>query len=451
MRLWSFAFGLLAPRRHVAVVVLFAACVWGTAALAQSGARANIVMPPGASAAKPAPQAAPVQPDAIAGTVDADRESGGADAEADVDTDDAADDDAEAESHDVSAAGGAAIVYTNQWSDAELARRFVEELPSLGTISVGFADEGRLINAAKMPSGEAWEVISPQDAYGTQEAIDGIVAAANEVKHAFPSSAPLRVNHISKKDGGYLRPHKSHQSGRDVDLGFYYKDDASPVGMGRNRASRIDAARNWLLVKALAAHSDVQLILTDRAIIRVLREYALASGEDATFVDSLVSGRSDSLVRHARRHRDHFHVRFYAPRSQEVGRRIQPILAQRPDENIVMYRVRRGDTLGHIALRFGSSVSMIQKANAMRGSFLRVARTLAVPLRGPCTHCPQPPPVVVPPRRLPPTSAVGAVASSERRVASAPKGPVEPERPIPWRAACGFSALDVHRYERCLP
>jgi LysM repeat protein len=64
--------------------------------------------------------------------------------------------------------------------------------------------------------------------------------------------------------------------------------------------------------------------------------------------------------------------------------------------------VRRGDTLGHIARRWGSGVKAIQRANGMRGTFLRVGRTLVVPLRGPCTRCPLPPEVAVPPRRLPP-------------------------------------------------
>jgi hypothetical protein len=53
---------------------------------------------------------------------------------------------------------------------------------------------------------------------------------------------------------------------------------------------------------------------------------------------------------------------------------------------------------------------MIQKANRMRGSFLRLGQQLRVPLRGACTRCPLAPAVVVPPRRVPalPVSAVAA-------------------------------------------
>src|SRR6185436_14624558 len=52
--------------------------------------------------------------------------------------------------------GGPDVRYTRDLSDAELQRRWQEDLASLGTISVGFADEGRMINAAQMPDDPAW-------------------------------------------------------------------------------------------------------------------------------------------------------------------------------------------------------------------------------------------------------------------------------------------------------
>jgi LysM repeat protein len=77
-------------------------------------------------------------------------------------------------------------------------------------------------------------------------------------------------------------------------------------------------------------------------------------------------------------------------------------LAQRPDQNLAMHRVRSGDTLGAIARKYGSSIDALRKANRLRNSFLRISQMLKVPLRGPCTKCPVPPPVIVPPRRTPP-------------------------------------------------
>jgi hypothetical protein len=47
-------------------------------------------------------------------------------------------------------------------------------------------------------------------------------------------------------------------------------------------------------------------------------------------------------------------------------------------------------------------VKLIQKANGLTSTNLKVGRTLNIPLRGPCTNCPLPPPLVIPPRLVPP-------------------------------------------------
>ncbi|HLL84926.1 MAG TPA: penicillin-insensitive murein endopeptidase, partial [Longimicrobium sp.] len=273
----------------------------------------------------------------------------------------------------------------------------------LGSISIGFVDEGRIVNAEKFPAGDGWVVVTPEKTWATRETIDYVIAAIRQVKEWLPDAPPLRVNQISGREGGYLRPHKSHQNGRDVDLGFYYP--TAETVWARERERYIDPARNWALIKALAMRADVQFILVDKRIQKVIYEHALEAGEDKAWLDSLFHAGRASLVQHARRHRDHFHVRFFNPKAQELGRRVAPLLAQRPEQNLLMHRVKKGDTLGAIALKYGSSVAAIQKANRMKGSFLRLAQVLKVPLRGPCTQCPIPPVVLVPNRRLPPVQA----------------------------------------------
>src|SRR5205085_2461144 len=110
-------------------------------------------------------------------------------------------------------------------------------------------------------------------------------------------------------------------------------------------------------------------------IQKVLYAYALSLGEDRAWLDSLFHGPT-ALVKHARRHRDHMHVRFFAPQSQELGRRIQPLLARRPDQNLVWHRVKGGQTLGHIAMRYDTSVTAIMKANHMHRTFLHIGQQL---------------------------------------------------------------------------
>lgn len=308
--------------------------------------------------------------------------------------------------------GDGGLLYSADVSDEELARRFVEDPASLGSISVGIAEAGRVINAVQLPPGSAsWSVVDERNAWGTQETIDALKVAADEVHDAFPD-AVLRVNHLSRPSGGWLRPHQSHQSGRDADLGFYYRQGAAVTA--RTREQAIDPARNWALLRSLIVNADVQFVLVDKRIQKVLYEHALAVGEKKAWLDQLFGGR-DPLVKHARRHRDHFHVRFYAPRSQELGRRIQPVLAARADENLLIHRVVKGDSVGRLANRYNSTVKAIVSANGLKSVHaLRVGRTLNIPVRGPCTQCPQPPALRVPPRLLPPEPDPSAAVETRR-------------------------------------
>jgi murein endopeptidase/LysM repeat protein len=314
-------------------------------------------------------------------------------------------------------------LYTAELSDEQLTEMWKKDPGSLGSISVGFVESGRMVNAVRVPQGgEDWLVVSPELAWGTQETVDYITRAIREVRAQYPKAPPLRVNQLSSREGGHLRPHKSHQNGRDVDLGFYYPT-AEPIRV-RERERYIDLELNWALIKALAMHTDVQMILVDKRVQKVLYDHALRKGENKEWLDSLFNAGAKSLVKHAKRHRDHFHVRFFNPRAQELGRRIAPLLALQPDKNLMTHRVRSGDTLGGIALRYGSSIQGIKKANRMRSVFLRIGQVLAVPLRGPCTRCPIPPPVVVPPRRLPPElEQAPAVVAEQAPAAPEPQAP----------------------------
>lgn len=46
---------------------------------------------------------------------------------------------------------------------------------------------------------------------------------------------------------------------------------------------------------------------------------------------------------------------------------------------VVRHTVKRGDTLSSIAKRYKSTVAKIQKANALKGSVIRVGQTLKIP------------------------------------------------------------------------
>ncbi|WP_426750490.1 penicillin-insensitive murein endopeptidase [Myxococcus sp. Y35] len=321
-------------------------------------------------------------------------------------------DDGEKETPDAAASGAVpdGPLYTADISDEELARRWKDEIASLGSMAVGFAHSGRLVNGKQFPQGDDWIVVTPAGAWATEETVNYLAEAIRDVRARFPNAPPLRVNGMSHKEGGYMRPHKSHQNGRDVDVGFYYPT-VDPIRT-RAREHVIDVGLNWALIRSLLIKTDVQLILVDRRVRKVIYDYAVRAGEDKAWLDSIFNDGPTGIVRHARGHRDHFHIRFHNPRAQELGRRVQPFLALQPEHNVTTHRIRPGDTLGGIALKYGSTIALIKKANRMRSNFLRAGNRLSVPLRGPCTHCPVPPPFVLPPRRLPPDAVAPALVAS---------------------------------------
>jgi len=311
------------------------------------------------------------------------------------------DDDGEAESHDVPPGPvEPGHRYTADISDATLEREWKDHPQALGSISVGFTDSGRLINGEQMPADPMWIVDTPSKCWGTHETVQDIETAVRAVRAQYPDAPQLNITQIGAKDGGWLLPHKSHQSGRDADIAFYYP--TSQVIHVRAREHVIDVKLTWALLKAFVTRTDVQLILLDRHVQKVLYDYALAHGEDRAWLDSLFHAGYKSLVKHARHHRTHMHVRFYNPRAQELGVRVAPLLAEQPEYNVAIHRVRSGENLGRIAIDYGSSVRAIRKANHLKSNFIRAGWRLHVPVHGLCTHCPVPAPVVVPPRHLPP-------------------------------------------------
>lgn len=357
---------------------------------------------------------------------------------------DEAEDDEEAEQPGTASATDE-IRYTKDLSDAELERRWRESPESLGSISVGLTNRGRLVHGVQFPRGDQWIVVEPAKAFGTQETIDFLAAAIAEVNTRFPGTHPMRVNHLSRKDGGYIRPHKTHQSGRDIDVGFY---SARGEAMPGTRLESMDLDRNWAFVRALVMHTDIEAVLINKKGAKKMHDFARSIGEDPAWLDAIFNAGQASIVKGVRRHRDHFHLRFYSPRAQELGRRIQPLLGKGKDENnFTVHQIRRGDTLGSLARKHQSTVAAIKKENGLKSSALRVGRAINIPIKGPCVNCPVPPPLVVPPRRLPPSTPMLMAGRAQEKYLP----PLHDENPVLERLSRQNSAFLPTIRALCIP
>jgi LysM repeat protein/murein endopeptidase len=316
-------------------------------------------------------------------------------------------------------------------SDTELQDRVSTDPRSLGPLSIGGVGRGKLFNAVEMPRGERWQFGSNAKVWTTTETIASIESGIDAVHELFPDTVPLQIGDFSAEEGGRLKRHQSHQSGRDVDVGFYFKGaQAGHFFIGNEK--NMDLPRTWTLLRAWLVRTDVDVVFLDRRIQKILYRYALGIGEDKGWLDHVFQypGGRGAMVQHIAGHRNHFHVRFYNPVAQELGRRAYPLLINAalmdPPVFTVRHRVRAGQSMGSIAARYGTSVQAIMKANGLRSTQLRAGRSYKIPVRGTVNPAEA---VVIPPRLLPPftpaalnaiewpTSAAAATASSSSSAA----------------------------------
>ncbi|MSP26845.1 MAG: hypothetical protein EXR75_17230 [Myxococcales bacterium] len=295
---------------------------------------------------------------------------------------------------------------TEPRSTLEMAHSLTTDPASLGALSLGRPNHGALVNAAQMASSDDWEVVSPSTAWATAETIRYLERAITHTAKLHPGAHRLHIGDMSREHGGPIRPHRSHQSGRDVDLGYYYLPGSE--GWYQLASERtLDRSRSWALVRAFVTETDVELILIDQRVQRMLYDEALASGEDMAWLDSIFGFRKkhpEPLIRHAYGHRTHLHVRFYNPRAQSLGSQASEALAIRglvPATKAVGSLARKNGTRNKPAP--GSREDLLARLRAAMPKNV-VTRVSAA---------------VVPPRRLPPAYP-GAIAAARATLQQAP-------------------------------
>jgi penicillin-insensitive murein endopeptidase len=206
------------------------------------------------------------------------------------------------------------------------------------SISVGKPSHGYLVDGARLPdlgdgfvTRAVWR--ARNNRFGTDETIDLVTGVARRM-HRQIHDVRLVVADLSGNGGGERAAfHRSHQSGRDVDLLYYMRDavgqafepDAMHVFNGWARAVdgtglSIDVPRTWLLVKELvtAPEAPVQWIFMYEPIANRLIDYAKQTGEPEAVI--IRARRTLRQPGDSARHDDHLHVRVYcSPADRAYG------------------------------------------------------------------------------------------------------------------------------------
>ena len=178
--------------------------------------------------------------------------------------------------------------------------------------SIGQPWDGRLRGGEALPRGDGYRIRRPHRAYGASHVVDHVRRAIAEVRGRYPDVHALAIGDLSAPHGGKLADHRSHQSGLDVDLGFYF----TKVPRGYPDSF-------------VAANTDLDLEATWALVVAFVRTAGEAGGLDVIFLDQDVQTRlyrwarsrgvtDDQVaviaerVRHWPNHADHLHVRFTA-------------------------------------------------------------------------------------------------------------------------------------------
>ncbi|MEM9462172.1 MAG: penicillin-insensitive murein endopeptidase [Myxococcota bacterium] len=216
----------------------------------------------------------------------------------------------------------------------------------MSSVSVGQTGRGRLRQPARLRlRGKGYRVPEKWrnrgNIYGTDELVAAVQHAAARVRARY-WRATAGIADLSPARGGRTMWHKSHQSGRDVDVLFYTKgadgkamlppehdmivlsDEGKPVLPAEYtggyedpqwKERRLDARKTWLFVETLLRDPTirVQWIFISRGLESLLLAEARKRkrpGWLIAYADQVMSQPGDALA-----HNDHMHIRVYCSRS----------------------------------------------------------------------------------------------------------------------------------------
>lgn len=193
--------------------------------------------------------------------------------------------------------------------------------------SRGYASRGRLQHGVPLPENRRlYTIRRPEFAFGSSHMVWNLQLAIAKFRAASEYAGPLVISDLSRQYGGPLQPHRSHQSGRDVDIWLPLNrqalaargrgegaDSANVWELSARNAHEIDWDASFALVQALVRTGEVRYIFLSRSRQRHL--YRAARGADipeSVLADVIEypERASCAIVRDAPQHHRHIHVRF---------------------------------------------------------------------------------------------------------------------------------------------
>ena len=190
--------------------------------------------------------------------------------------------------------------------------------------SVGVAWCGHIAGAEQLGDHPAYVLRNPARSWATVLTIRRLRRGFDVVHRRHPDAPRVRVHDLSLPGGGAIDDHRSHQSGRDVDVTYYRRTGCSRRSgcpLERIDPAQLDVRRQWTLFRAWLTRGDAEAIYVDyglqRALYREARRRGATRAQLRRWFQHPRGRRSrEGIIRHFPNHRDHFHVRFACARGE---------------------------------------------------------------------------------------------------------------------------------------
>jgi murein endopeptidase/LysM repeat protein len=197
-------------------------------------------------------------------------------------------------------------------SSAGLAAKLAQIRVPAGGVSIGRPSRGRLVRGVELPDRpELYTRRKPDESWGSSHAITQLMAAIVRFRHDTGFRRSIVIGGISRARGGRFRPHKSHQSGRDIDIRMPLT--AAAEGKKHVTANDIDWRATWQLMHAFIAAGETEYIFLDyglqKRIYKAARESGVSKEQLAAWIQWPLKKPKHQVVRHVTGHKVHFHVR----------------------------------------------------------------------------------------------------------------------------------------------
>jgi LysM repeat protein len=187
-----------------------------------------------------------------------------------------------------------------------------------GGISIGRPTKGRLYNGVQLPDTDYYDVRRPEEAWGSSHTVEILQTALATFRRDSGYDGKIIVASLSKQNGGRFRPHRSHQSGRDVDIRLPKKRGAD---LKSDDPGDIDWDASWKMIDAFIDTGEIEYIFLDYSRQKRLYDAARKAGASSDELDKAIQyprarKTNNGVVRHAEGHMVHIHVRVECPDDQ---------------------------------------------------------------------------------------------------------------------------------------